>query len=244
VSALAKDDVKYSKQELREDEFVSFATIVMNWIVKYRVQVIAAIAGIVVLVAVVEVGRWWVDRRNTAASVLLFEAMTAAGTEKSGQESDMTPARKGEAVKAFEKVISEYPSSEAARLAMIQAASLKLDLGDNDGAMAMADKYASGASSSDRFRQVALQIKGYALMNKGDAKGAAEVFRSLADAKGVVAKDYLYYDMGTALEKAGDKKGAADAYRRVTAEVPRSMLKDKAEAKAAELDPQAGGKAQ
>jgi predicted TPR repeat methyltransferase len=75
-------------------------------------------------------------------------------------------------------------------------------------------------------------------MNKGDAKAAAELFRSSVDAKWLVAKDQALFNLGSALAKAGDKKGAADAYRRIGAEVPKSQLKEKADARAKELDPQ------
>lgn len=240
---MAKDDVKYTKQELKEDEFVSMATVVLEWISKHRKQIFTALAVLIVLVSIFEISRWWMERRNAAASTALFEAMKAGapendkGDEKS--EAKMTPERRAESIKAYEKVAAEYGSVEVGRMAMLQLASLKFDAGDAEGSLKSVDQFLKDATDDNKFKPLALSLKGYALMKKNDPKGAAEIFRRLADAKTPIGKDYALFDLGSALEKAGDKKGAAEALRRIGTEVPRSPLKEKATAKADELDPQA-----
>lgn len=240
---MAKDDVKFTKQELKEDEFVSIATMVLEWIAKHRKQVFTGIAVVIVLVSIVELSRWWMERRNAAASTALFEAMKAGASEdeKGDAKADakMTPEKRAEAIKAYEKVVGEYASAEVGRMAMLQLASLKLDAGDAEGSLKSVDGFLKDAADDNKFKPLALSLKGYALLKKNDTKGAADIFRRLADAKTPVGKDYALFDLGGALEKSGDKKGAADAFRRIGAEVPRSPLKEKATAKADELDPQA-----
>jgi hypothetical protein len=237
---VAKDE-KLSRHDLKEEDiYVSTVNVVMEWIAKHRVQVIAALAAVVLIVAVREAAVWWIERRNTAASTLLFDAMktaSPAGDEQGPGEKTAPPEKKAEAVKGFEKVIAEYPSSEVALAARVQIAALKYDLGENDAALKAVEEYLKATPEGHRFRRMALEVKGYALLRKGDAAGAAEAFRRIADGKGMPGKDYALLDLGFALEKAGDKKGAAEAFRRITAEHPRSSLKERATAKADELDP-------
>lgn len=239
VLTLAKDDVKYSKQELKEDEFVSMATVVLEWISKHRKQIFTGIAVIIVLVSIFELYRWYVDRRNAAASTALFEAMKAGASDDEKSDVKMTPEKRAEAIKAYEKVVTEYGSIEVGRMAVLQLASLKLDAGDAEGSLKAAEQFLKDTTDDNKFKPLALSLKGYALLKKNDAKGAADIFRRLADAKTPVGKDYALFDLGGALEKAGDRKGAAEALRRIGTELPRSPLKEKATAKADELDPQA-----
>lgn len=238
---MAKDE-KLTRQELKEDQFVSMATIVIEWIAKHRTKVITAVITVVVLVSIVEVGKWWIERRNASASVLLFDALKVGADDEARAEgkaeAKLAPEKRDEAIKAFERVIAEYPSAEVGKAALLQITSLKLDKGDADGALATVERFLKETGADHKFRPLALELKGYALLKKGDHKGAAEAFRQLADMKTAVGKDYALFDLGTALEKSGDKKGAAEAYRRIPAEVPRSPLKERATARADDLDPQ------
>ncbi|MBI5525162.1 MAG: tetratricopeptide repeat protein [Deltaproteobacteria bacterium] len=242
---MAKDE-KLTRHDLKEEDiYVSTVNIVMDWIAKHRVQVIAALAAVVAIVAIREAAVWWIERQNTAASTLLFDAMKAASPaedEQAPAARTVSPEKKAEAVRGYEKVIAEYPSSEVAHAARVQIAALKYDLDENDAALKSAAEYLKATPEDHRFRRMALEIKGYALLRKGDANGAADAFRRIADGKGMPGRDYALLDLGYALEKAGDKKGAAEAFRRIAAEHPRSTLKERAGAKADELDP--AGKAQ
>ncbi|MFA6032194.1 MAG: tetratricopeptide repeat protein [Myxococcota bacterium] len=226
-----------TKEDLKGDQFVSFATVVLEWITKYRVQVLAAVAGLVVLVAAVETGSWWVARKDAAASKLLFQALSLASGGEDGEKS----ADKTAALNEYRNLIAQYPSSDPSRLAQLQIASILLSQSDNDGAIAAVDAYLKSASEKETFYQMALELKGYALMNKNDTKGAADLFRKMIDAKRPIARDYALYDLAFALEKGGDKKGAAEALRRITAEFPKSTLREKATAMANTLDPATPG---
>jgi hypothetical protein len=197
------------------------------------VQVIAAIAAVIVAVAAAEIVKWSLYRRDLAASALLFDALSL--DDKGGETAKATTE---EMLAAYRKVISESPSSDAAMLAGLEVAALSLGSGNDAAALGGADKYLKDSPSADRLRFAAMEIKGYALLNKGEYKAAAEIFLSMAESKNAVGKDYALYDLGFALKKAGDAKGAAAAFRRIAAEAPASQLKDKANALAAELDPQ------
>ena len=234
---MSREDTKLTKEELKEDQFVSFATVVLEWITKYRVQVLAAVAALVVLVAAVETGSWWVARKDAAASQLLFQALNLAS---GGEEGEKT-ADKTAALIQYRKLIAEYPSSDPSKLAQLQIASILLSQRDNDGAIAAVDSYMKSASEKETFYQMALELKGYALMNKGDIRGATSLFQKMVDAKAPIARDYALYDLAFALEKSGDKKGAAEALRRISAEIPKSTLREKATAMANTLDPATPG---
>jgi len=235
---LSNDDVKFSRKELKEDdEFVSFATKVLEQIVKYRVQIIVALAAVILIVSAIEAWKWWDNRKNSSASELLFSIQE----KMTGKESDddlgiaAGSEKRIDAIKSLEKLIAEYPSTDAARIAELEIASFKMDLGDYTGAIKSIDKFLSGKIRNELVHQEGLRLKGFALLKSGDPSGAAVVFRKIADSKESSAKDQVLLNLGIALEKSGDKKGAADAFSRIGSEIPNSPLKDIADAKAAEL---------
>jgi len=235
---LSKEDVKISRKELKEDdEFISFATMVLEQIVKYRMQIIAAVAAVVLIVSVIEIWKWWDDRKNAAASEMLFGIQEKLNGKGNEDDLDITVGseKRMDSVKSLEKLIGEYPSTDAARIAELEIASLKMDLGDYAGAIKNADKFLSGKIRNDLIHQEGLQLKGFALLKSGDAAGAAGIFRKIADSKDASAKDQVLLNLGIALEKSGDKKGAADAFGRIGSEIPNSPLKDLADAKVSEL---------
>ena len=120
-------------------------------------------------------------------------------------------AKTGETSKArvqLEKAVAIDPSSPEAHF---QLASVLRSLSLNDEALGQLNLYQNlTASRSEKDVAEAKANQARALLNKGDAKGAVELYREAIERDSADAR--LYFDFAIALESAGDREEALKAF--------------------------------
>jgi tetratricopeptide (TPR) repeat protein len=183
-----------TRREMKEpDKFQATATRAVEWVTGHKRNartITAVLAGAVVLALL---ATWALRARDEKAGALAYEVVRVVGGEVG---SSALPGRTGpvyatdaERQKAViveaDRVLGEYPSTAAGRLALLMKADAQLKLGDADGAIASYERYLGATSSADSLRFGALEGIALALEVKGKAAEAAAAWeRAGRDAPG------------------------------------------------------------
>jgi len=201
-------------------------------------------AGAVLVLAIL-VGGFYAWRQGTQerAGAALAEAMTVADAEVIEPGSNQLPstgsffsteARSEAAIKKFQDVIREYPSSRAATSAKYQAASLLASTGKRQEAEQYFREVMTGDSGIyGRMARMAL-----AELQVADKKydDAIATFRELAgNAQTDLPVDGVLMHLARAYQSAGKKTEAAQTYQRIVTEFPDSIYASDAKKSADEL---------
>ena len=204
-----------------------------------RWRVVAIVAGGVVLIGAAG-GIWaWQQgvRENAAGQALAavnleFRKQYPGGFYLSGGES--SGGKPDALIQRYHQVATAHAGTRAGWEAVLRAAHLEYGAGQYDAAIRNYERYAERASPA--LRGVALLGKGYALLAKGDAAGAAVAFGGAAAAspEDPVAPE-AYLAQGRALEAGKRREEALRAYAIVTERYAQSIFATQATERTASL---------
>jgi predicted negative regulator of RcsB-dependent stress response len=198
------------KKKLKEDEFVHGFSWLVDFIQKWRKELIIA-AAVVVGLGVLWTGVQVLNGvQNRKSSAVLGEILTL--------RNDL--AKNPQNLSKLEVLAQK---GKFARVASAQLASYWVE----QGALDKADKALAGTTGGERdfFYYQAQDLAGQIAILKGEYDRAVKILQAVEEAK---PKDFnldaVLYHKAEALEKKGDKAGALALYKRIQTEYAQSYF--------------------
>jgi tetratricopeptide (TPR) repeat protein len=133
----------YTRHQLKQDKFASFVSKEVQLATEHRKTIIAAIAGIGVIIVALAAVMLYINSRDEKASVALGEAMRTYTAPLRDPAAPATPEvktftsvkeRAQAAVKDFNQVATEYSSTRNGKFARYMTGVADVDAGDLKGA--------------------------------------------------------------------------------------------------------------
>jgi predicted negative regulator of RcsB-dependent stress response len=211
------------KKKLKEDEFVHGFSWLVDWVEKWKKEVIIAVAvivGLALLWTGVQVLNGIQNRKNSA---VLGEILTLRADLAKNPQS--LPKLEALAVKG-----------KFARVAGAQLASYWIE----QGALDKAEKALPGPSAGPRdfFYFQARDLAAQIAMLKGDYEGAIKILQAIEDLKPADYNlDAVLYHRAEAMEKKGDAAGALALYKKIQTDYAQSYYGYDAGQKVRKLEP-------
>ena len=240
-----------------DDEFVQYTAKVIEWLLRYRVALLAMVAAGLVLAAAAA-GIMYKMRSDRESASDLFEtaadkyhevlvppapAEGADGAKEAVVKTDNERRLELEAARvAFEDVRKVHGDRQIAALATVGLAGTEVDLGRSEKAMPLYDEVLAGETLDPFTRSVVLQAKAAALENANKPAEALKAWREVESidphAYGLLAGTQI----GRLLELTGKNAEALAHYEKVQkdhadalAEIGNRALKGEIEYRAARL---------
>jgi hypothetical protein len=177
----------------------------------HRLEVIAGVAAVVVLLLAIWGWQLFKERQNSKAA----EEFGAAAALYHGQKYR-------EAIAAFGKV-EEYRWSHYATFAYLYQANSYIAINDLNNALTAAQRYVNATSPDSVYRQIGLVTLAYTEESKGQIKEALQHYSEAERINGAFKERALLGKARTS-ERTGDLKTAIAAYREYVNENPGSPV--------------------
>lgn len=207
---------KLTRKELlkQPDEILTMSTRLFNWSVTYRYQIIAALAGVIAIVAGVTFVRYSSDKTEKAGFALLQqnrEAYEAALQEKGPQEAYQ------QVQQGYETLLENYGGTRAGQLGKLAYANICYRAGEAEKAI---DLY---RDALDHFKEPFIQNQiwigmGYAYEKLNQPEEAVEMFEKVGMDADAFQKGEALYNLGRIYEAMGRKEKSREAYEKILSE--------------------------
>jgi predicted negative regulator of RcsB-dependent stress response len=209
------------KQLKQDDEFVSAAERIFNWIADNRKPLMAAI-GAVCAAAVVWWGvNAWLGSRTDDASLLLFHAVqtfegdAVAGTLVPGGDVDAAEID-------FRQVVESYGRSDQADMARLYLARIALSRGQIDDARSTLVELSQKHGDDVIGRLATLDLIDLRLASGQAAEVAGELEAMVVAQNGGLPRDTALYKLGEVYIASGEPERARTSFERLVEEFPES----------------------
>lgn len=218
---------RLSRKEIREpDPFVRVTSAFWAKVVEHQKAVGLGLLAVVAVALAVALISHFAQGRSNEASAALSRALEltrrgVAGSLEPGQDATAekfpsAKAKSEEIAKQLEAVRAQFPSSDAARTALVFLGDAQFQTGKLDAAQASYEQYLASAPAGEPLRALALQGLGYTMEAKKDLDKALDTFSKMgAEAAGDPAKADAAFQRARVIELQGKKQEAAAAYQKV-----------------------------
>ena len=129
-----------------------------------------------------------------------------------------------EAMDEFERILREYPHTDAGQLAQLQLGQAFFESKQYDKAVETYRKFLDSNPRERLYRLFALQNLGYAYEGQGDYQKALDSFQGLADMGESFLQPWGYLNVGRCYEKLAKSEEALRNYRIFLEKFPDSTL--------------------
>jgi tetratricopeptide (TPR) repeat protein len=199
---------RITRKDLRQpDEFVSFIESAANYIANHLGRIIAAVAGVLVLLMIAFGIRFYRDYQDR----IVAEAFYKAGALYSNK-------RYATAAVSFAEIAADYPNTSLGRLSWLCTGDAQLAQRQPGKAREAFEQYLD-RDNRPEFRQLALMQFGVASEDLGDYKTARSAYQRAAEIRGT-AQGRAFLDLARLMRRAGDNRGAIAVYQRLLREYP------------------------
>lgn len=218
---MAKKKRVSRKQLLKKpDEFLTFSAKAIRFITNNQKPVFGVVIGVVVVALAFAGFRYFSNLSERKAYAMFEQGRLHYLAEISGDKA--APAQE-KATERFEKVIREYPSTNAARFTLLVYADMSYHKGDYQKAIELYQK-ALGAFSGERaIQKLIWDGLAYAYEAKKDYKSAAEYLQRITETQDEFMKADACYNLGRIMEALNHQEKALDAYDKVVQAYPDSV---------------------
>ena len=222
---------KITRREIKRDELATTIGTLAD-IFEHNRRTLGIVAGVLLLLTLAVTGGVWFSHKREIDAQAALAAAQKAVSEQSAEEAapgkSETPRyatrreRFQDVLRLADQVLSEHPSSTAARWASYYKAVALKELGSHDDALKELTPLISATqdefvSASARVLQAQIQEA------KGDLAGAAEAYANLAaSAPARFPVDLALINQARLLDAQGKKEEALEVYRRVSQDFPES----------------------
>ena len=223
--------VKITRKEIKRDELATTIGSLAGILEGHR-RSLAIAAAALLLLALAVVGGVWFSHGREADSLTALASVQKAVSAQSAEEA--TPGQSGAAryatrherfqdvLRLADQVLTDHPSSRAARWASYYKAVALKELGSHDDALK--EVMSLTGSTQDEFVSASARVLQAQIQEaKGDLAGAAEVYANLAaSAPTRFPIDFALINQARLLDAQGRKEEALEVYRRVSQDFPES----------------------
>lgn len=225
-------DAKH-RHQLKQNEFAVATMTLAERLAEYRKPLLTAVAAVVLLAVVAGGFMAYRTRQANAAGAALGVALATAeapiapaptlpGASQTPGTFPTAEARADASASAFRAVMTDYPGTEAARVAAFHLAGQLLAGGQATEAERAYAQLATEEGNTLRGQSARLG-QAEALMALGRTDDALKIYTDLAAARdGQLPTDGLLMQLGRASARAGKTAEARAAFQRVVDEFPTS----------------------
>ena len=240
-----KKDSSHTAETLRELE--ASGDRIADWASENAALILGVIAGILVIAA--GVGMWSqhsTNEREKAVNALAEVSgnyRKAMGADPLAAEipepanADLAERTRREYVEQFESVGSKYAGTTVASVALLEAAKLHVELGNEAAGITNYEAARDASPESAIGAMASVRLAGLA-ESRGDMKTAAEAFERAAGVDAYPLRAVALGDAARCWAQANETDRALAAYQRFEAEYPDTQLAPYIEAMLAELKAQ------
>lgn len=183
-----------------------------------RFILVGAVIGALVILSVV---LWRVKTKNREVGAL--NSFYRASDVLTSVE-DPTAKEYQEALDEFERILREYPQTDASQLAQLQLGRGLLNSKQYDKAVETYRRFLDSAPRERLYLLLALHNLGYAYEGQGDYQKALDSFQSVVDAGESFLQPWGYLNVGRCYEKLGKQQEALRTYRTYVEKFPDSAM--------------------
>ncbi|MEA3429283.1 MAG: tetratricopeptide repeat protein [Thermodesulfobacteriota bacterium] len=204
------------KQLLKKpDEFISFSSRLLQFMIKYKVQISFAVGVIALFVIVVSGILYFSNKAENRAFALLNQAVIGYnfilkdnGPEKAYQDIGQD----------FNFIIKKYSRRDAAKLAGLIYANICYNAGDYEKATALYDKSLKDFKNHPSIKTFILSATGYNHEEKNDYKAAVNSFETIVSQSGAIMKDEALFNLGRLYAAMGENEKSMAAFKKIISE--------------------------
>ena len=202
------------------DEFISVTSRLLQFAMKYKVQLSFALGVIVLLVIVISGIRYFSNKAENRAFALLNQATTGYdlivkdnGPEKACRDIGQD----------FDFIITKYSTRDAAKLAGLIYANICYNAGDYEKATVLYDKSLKDFKNHPSIKSFILSGIGYNHEEKNDYKAAANSFEMIVSQSGAIMKDEALFNLGRLYAAMGENEKSLTAFKKIVSDYTDSI---------------------
>lgn len=209
------------KKLLKEpDEFQTFSARAIRFVVDNQRPVFGILIGVVVVVLAFAGFRYFSNLSERKAYAMFEQGRMHYMAENS--QDKKTPAQE-KAAEQFEKVITKYPSTDAARFSLLVYADMSYHNGDYQRAIELYQKAFDAFSGEGSIQKLIWNGLAYAYEAQKDYKAAAEYFQRITETQDKFIKGDACYNLGRIMDTMNHQDKALEAYNKVVQAHPDSV---------------------
>jgi len=236
-------NAELTRKEMKApDAFQTAAGKAAEWISGKQKAIVAAVVGVLVVIAAALGGMSWWESRKDAAGGLLYRALDDADGQISsvplpGVSVPLFPSSEAQfrsVLARADEVRRTYPNTPAARTATLAAAAANLRLAAWDAAIADYESYLASSKAGDSLAFVAVEGIARAKEAKGDVPGALAAFERL-QAQAPARADRASLERARLLARSGKADEARKLLQAFPQEFKDSQLRPEADKQLAAL---------
>jgi TolA-binding protein len=215
---------RISQKSLKKpDEFISFSSRVMELVIQHKSKVMAAVAGVVILVAVASFIRYSSARAENRGSLLLTQltdryeaAVKTVGPQKA---YDTT-------AKPFQAFLDNYSGDSCAKFARLTFAHVCYRAGKLEEAAALYARAMKDFKKDPMMKDLATCALGYTYEETGKFKQAVGLFESLVKDPNALMADEAMFALGRLYGDLEENDKRAAILKQLTEQHPQSIYRD------------------
>ncbi|PID73674.1 MAG: hypothetical protein CSB33_02710 [Desulfobacterales bacterium] len=195
---------KVSRKELlREpDRILTASSRLLAWVLAHRIQVIAAVAAVLLLVGGISGARYVSARNEGNAFSLYQQGMDAYETER--EKSGDTKAAFEKAGGVFSGLFEEYKGCSAVTVGKLAYAKMAYEAGDFETAVRLYREILPEAGDDPVRQEMVLSGLGYASAGAGRIRDAIQYFEQVSAAPHLLLTADALYQLACLYETEGD----------------------------------------
>ena len=218
---MAQKPKKTRKELLNEpDEFITVSARIIEFGTRYKSQLTYILAGIVILAVAISGYRFFVNRSEKAAGILLSQSMANYESAKSNMSPDGAYKNVSE---DFQQLLKKYAGRSSGKIGRVIYANISYNAGEYSQAIDLYKASLKNFKDHPVIYQQILSSLGYAYQQLEDFDAAVPYFEQIVSPSSSVARDEALFNLGWLYEKLGQPQKSEEAFARILAEYQDSM---------------------
>jgi tetratricopeptide (TPR) repeat protein len=215
---------KSRKQLLKEpDEFLTFTGKAISFVTGYQKQISYILCTIVVIALIFFGYRFFAQRAETKAFVLLGRIQSKYETLK--ETSSETEAY-SQVSEAFQSIIKKYGGNTAGKFARVIYANISYNTAQYEKAIALYKQSLNDFKDDKFFYHMILSDLGHAYQQIEDGQNAAAYFEKAASATDTPIREEALFNLGLLYEKSGEDAKSQKMLKEILNNYPESIYSD------------------
>lgn len=229
---MPKEDVKFTRKELKEDELVTFSTKALKWLEQNRKPVLTTVISVIVVVVLYYSISAFIKYRAEKASNEYIEALEGL-QPKSRSQDEMIPESPSRdeiknAISKLEAIYNKYGFTGVGKISLLKMAQLNYDIRDYDASLKYAKEFISKIDSNDPLYIAGILLLANVNFARSDFNGVIENCEKITNSSTNLLKDEALFISAKALIKLNKKEEAKNKLKELVEKYQNSHLKNEA----------------
>ncbi len=208
---------KITRKELlnEPDEFISFSSRLLSFIVTYKIQILYFVGALALIGIVLSGFEYFSRKAEKEAFAMLQKAKTdyELSLKKDGPEKAMNEVKND-----FMNIMNKYSGNRGAKMAGLELAKVYYNAGDIDLSIEQYGKALKAFNDNSDVKCQILSSLGYAYEAKNDLKSAVNQFETIVSEPHNFLKDEALFNLGRLFAAMGDEKKSKAAYQKIVSD--------------------------